>query len=160
MPDDQNTWANHSRLVLVQLEQNTYAIKELGESVHRLRGDFNTMLGDIHLKTVRELAQLEQRVGGEARGEVAAIREHFDEEIKQVQLYIDSKIGGVSNGFEKRIDAMNLTMTKFVEGVNAQLSQLQQAVAGLQIKAGVWGAGGSLLGLIVMWGGGKLLKVL
>jgi hypothetical protein len=146
-----NSWSEYSRLVLAQLDTNTGAIKELGTAMHQLRGDLGAQLGTVRLQTVQELATLEQRLGVDARGEVARIRKHFDEEIELVQRDLDLRMGGISATFEDKVKNLNVTMQSFVKELGDKITVLNTTVAGLQVKAGLWGAGGSILGVIAIW---------
>lgn len=152
MPNQEpSTWSEYSRLVLAQMEANTLAIKELGNNMHVLRGETNTQLGQLRLQFVQELAQLEGRVNSENRKEVIKIREHFDEQLEFAQKTFDSKIGDISRGFEARVKELNALLQEFVKTITKQVADLSMQVSALQVKAGLWGAAGSILGVLAVY---------
>jgi hypothetical protein len=156
---EQNTWTKYSLLVLTQIEHNTEAIKEVGVGMHELRGDVAHKLGEIRLQTVRELAELEKRVGEGARTEVAKIREHFDDEIAHVASAFESKLGGIATTFDLRIKELNTTLNGFMKEIVGKIDSLNSAVTTLQVKAGLWATAGSVLGVIGMWLAASLPKL-
>ncbi len=148
---DTSSWAEYSRLVLAQLDQNTNAIKELGAAMHMLRSDMSVHMGGLRLQAVQELSALEARIGHVAREDIVRVRDHIDEELAITQRDFDKKLAGLSAKLDQSTGDISATMRTFVRDVSEKVNTLNTAVAGLQIKAGIWGAGGSILGVLSVW---------
>ncbi|CAN5840062.1 hypothetical protein BH24ACT15_BH24ACT15_30720 [soil metagenome] len=155
-----DSWGEYSRLVLAQLDTNTEAIKELGNSLHLLRTDIGVQLGNLRVQAVKDLGELESHLTVNGRAEVALIRTHIDKDIAETQQALDEKIKGVSIAFDKRVADLQTSLQAFVKDLSGKVESLTVAVAGLQIKAGLWGAGGSILGVIAIWLISQLPKLL
>ncbi len=152
-----DSWGEYSRLVLAQLENNTITIKELGNGLHLLRGEMGVQLGNLRLQVVKDLGELESHLTVNGRAEVATIRSHFDSDIATVQQELDDKIKAVSATFDKRAGDLQSSIQMFVKDLSSKVEALAVAVAGLQVKAGLWGAGGSILGVVAIWLVSKLV---
>jgi hypothetical protein len=163
MPDkneQDSSWNKYQQLILVQMETNTDAIKELGESMHILRNDTHAQLGNIRVQMIQEMAQLESKVGISSREEVRQVRRHLDEEITKVQDMCDKRIAGISANFESRLKDLNMTLKEFVNKITADMERVTNAITALNIKAGMWGAGGSILGVIAIWALSKVPQLI
>ena len=125
----QDNWAEYARLVITQLETNTAAIKEIGENHHRLRNEIHSTIAELRINVVKDIADLRRRQ-----------EKDLNDRIAKVERDLEIKIDAAAKGFSAKL-----------ESVSKEIEMANRNISALQVKAGVWGFGGSFLAVALAW---------
>lgn len=137
---EQHGWSEYMRLVLEQLRTNTDSIKELGTNYHQLRTEIGKIVGDIQLSFHQRVAELKLDAA-----------ESLTNKLRAAEDDVERKIQQVSSEFTKKIEELNKEANKKIDDLTKEVNQANRSITALQVKAGVFGMLGSLIGFLLVY---------